>query len=371
MKKIIYFLLVFPLLFLKITACQNTVVKNNTPSVSSTQNSENKENNVQVVTDNLSLVDVKNKMNGVSFVAVPDPYKTPVMQELKTINADWIAVIPYAFSRIGQPTVRYDAHQQWWGETQEGVKITIDSAHQAGVKVMLKPQVYVGGNWTGAIDFTTETDWALWEADYEKYLMPFVEIAAQKKIDALCIGTEFLISSEKREQFWRNLIKKIRLKYSGKLTYAATWNEYPHIKFWDALDFIGIDAYFPLSEKDTPSVSELCEAWKKDFEAVKNFQVKFQKPVAFTEYGYMSVDGCAGKGWEIEPKVRTLKINELAQANALDALFTTFYKEPWFIGGFIWKWFPGGHGHEGYKERDYTPQGKQAEAVLRKWHKKQ
>jgi hypothetical protein len=365
MKNSIRFLGAFILLFLQITACQNGGVKNSTPSVSSTQNEVQKE----ALVGNTPNSSTQNKMNGVSFVAVPEPYKTPVMQELKTIHADWIAVIPYAFSRIGKPTVVYNSGHQWWGESQEGVRVTIDSAHRVGVKVMLKPQVYVGGNWTGAIDFTNEADWAAWETEYEKYILPMADIAAQMKTEALCIGTEFQISSAKRDKFWRELIKKIRLKYSGKLTYAATWSEYSHIQFWDALDFIGIDAYFPLSEKETPSVSDLCEAWKKDFEAIKTVQSKFQKPVAFTEYGYMSVDGCAGKGWEIEPKVHSLKINEIAQANALDALFTTFYNESWFIGGFIWKWFPGGHGHEGYFERDYTPQGKQAEAVLRKWHK--
>ena len=364
MKNLICLTLILTLVF-KITACKNTNPASTPPSVSNTQNVKH-----SAEKDSISLSKTLNKINGVSFVAVPEPYKTPVMQELKTINADWIAVIPYGFSRIGKTDVMYDPSHQWWGETHEGVGITIDSAHRAGVKVMLKPQIYIGGSWTGALDFTTEAEWAEWEANYEKYLLPFADMAAQKQIEVLCIGTEFQISSAKREKFWRELIKKIRLKYSGKLTYAATWSEYGHIQFWDALDFIGIDAYFPLHDANTPSVSDLCDAWRIYYEAVKSCHLKFKKPVAFTEYGYMSVDGCAGKGWEIEPKVRSCKINELAQANALDALFTTFYNESWFIGGFIWKWFPGGQGHEGYIERDYTPQGKQAEAVLKKWHTK-
>jgi hypothetical protein len=82
----------------------------------------------------------------------------------------------------------------------------------------------------------------------------------------------------------------------------------------------------------------------------------------------MSVDGCAGKGWEVEQKVKSLTINELAQANALDALYGTFWNEPWWVGGFLWKWFPEGEGHEGYIERDYTPQNKQAAAIVRKWY---
>ena len=74
------------------------------------------------------------------------------------------------------------------------------------------------------------------------------------------------------------------------------------------------------------------------------------------------------KGWEVEQRVKSLNINELAQMNAIDALHRTFASESWWQGGFLWKWFPDGQGHEGYIERDYTPQGKQASTVLRKWY---
>ena len=329
-----------------------------------------------IITADTPVIDTASdtpKMAGLSFVACPRPYSTAVMQEAKTVNATWISVIPYAFSRVTEPSVRYNGFgKQWWGESYEGVKTTIDSAHKASIHVLLKPQVYVGDGWTGSLDYKTEENWVKWETDYEKYLMPFVEIAVEKHVEAICIGTEFKMMTTPRETFWRNLIVKIRKKYNGKLTYAANWDDYAIIPFWDALDFVGIDAYMPLLEIDTPSVSALCEAWKPYFKDIKNFHLKVKKPICFTEFGYMSVDGCAGKTWVVEQKRKDnmLKINELAQANALDALFTTFWKESWWLGGFLWKWFPNGQGHEGYIERDYTPQKKQAAAVVAKWYKK-
>ncbi|MCB9332001.1 MAG: hypothetical protein H6574_13045 [Lewinellaceae bacterium] len=66
--------------------------------------------------------------------------------------------------------------------------------------------------------------------------------------------------------------------------------------------------------------------------------------------------------------MRNRPINEQAQANCLEALLSTMQAEPWWAGGFLWKWFPNGRGHEGYPERDYTPQGKVGEAVLRRWY---
>jgi hypothetical protein len=309
------------------------------------------------------------KMAGLSFVAIPEPFHSAVMQDLKTkVAANWIAVIPYGYTRVGEPKVNYRATDQWWGEGLNGVRVTIDSAHLAGVKVLLKPQVYVPNGWTGGLDFPTDADWEKWERDYMAYLMPFVAIAAQKNVAALCIGTEFKMAMGKREAFWRKLIADIRRQYKGKLTYAANWDEFPVVPFWDALDFVGINAYMPLVEKDTPSVSEIRRAWQPHFETIQKFQEKVQKPIAFTEYGYMSVNGCAGKGWEVEAKVRSIPINEQAQANALEALYSTFWNEKWWHGGFLWKWFPDGQGHEGYVERDYTPQDKLAEKTLLKWY---
>ena len=309
------------------------------------------------------------KMSGLSFVAPPRPFTGAVMNEVKSVNADWIATIPYGFTRIGEAAVHYaDFGGHWWGERLDGVRVTIDSAHRAGIRVMLKPQVYVPGGWTGGLDYATDAEWEKWERDYEKFLMHFVKLGVEMNVEAICIGTEFKVSTVKREQFWRGLIAKIRQQYKGKLTYSSNWDEYPVIPFWDALDFVGINAYMPLLDKETPAVSELCAAWKPYFEQIKAFQLKIKKPIVFTEYGYMSVDGCAGKGWEVEQRVKSLNINELAQMNAIDALHRTFASESWWQGGFLWKWFPDGQGHEGYIERDYTPQGKQASTVLRKWY---
>ena len=311
------------------------------------------------------------KMRGLSFVAPPKPFSKTPMMDVKAVAADWIAVIPYGFTRPGEATVHYGtAGWKWWGEGMVGVKTTIDSAHRAGIHVMLKPQVYVPGGWTGALDYATDEEWIKWEKAYEDYLMPFVDIAESMKVGMVCIGTEFKMGVVKRETFWRNLIKKIRLKYHGKLVYAANWDEYPIVPFWDALDYIGVNAYFPLVQKETPSVSDLQTAWKPYFDTLKSFQKKCNKPMLFTEFGYLSVDGCAFNSWEIEKRIHSVKINEEAQANALDGLFSTFWKEPWWAGGFLWKWFPEGQGHEGYIDKDYTPQGKKAEIVLKKWYGK-
>ena len=92
------------------------------------------------------------------------------------------------------------------------------------------------------------------------------------------------------------------------------------------------------------------------------------KPVLFTEYGYLSVDGCCGKTWELEDKIKACEVNEDCQANAIEGILSTFANEDWWAGGFLWKWFPNGHGHEGYPLKDYTPQGKSALKTLKRYY---
>ena len=315
------------------------------------------------------FVEPSQKVKGLNFVAPPSPFPKDPMPPVKAVGANWIAVIPYAYTRLNEANVHYNrASWQWWGERPEGCRKTVELANSAGLNIMLKPQVYVPGSWTGGIDFADEEDWEKWEQDYEAYILPMVELAEQKGIAMFCIGTEFKVSSQKREAFWRQLIQKIRARYSGKLTYAANWDEYDKIQFWDALDYIGVNAYFPLVDSPTPELSDLIKAWQEPLKTIRQFSEKQKKPVLFTEFGYLSVDGCAYKTWELEAKVRQMPINEQAQANALNALFSVFWEQPFWAGGFLWKWFPNMQGHEGYVNKDYTPQGKQGEEVLKEWY---
>ncbi len=307
---------------------------------------------------------IDSKMTGITMVAPPRSFKGDPFVPIKNINAEWVALVPYAFTRQHVAGVRYQHPNKWWGETPEGIAECIDMAHKNGQKVFLKPQVFIPGSWVGDMDFETEAEWLKWEKEYRAYILTLVEIARQKNVAAFCVGTEYKIATRKRETFWRSLIKEIRGMYSGLLLYSSNWDNYEEIPFWDALDLIGISAYFPLTEDKTPSITDLKKAWKPIGKKIKKFARRNGKQILFTEYGYLSIDGCAYRAWELEKKVKQSPINEQAQSNAYQALLEFFSKEEYWAGGFLWKWFPEGMGHEGYVERDYTPQGKIAEQTI-------
>lgn len=315
--------------------------------------------------------DAPKPVEGLTLVAPRDPFKTDPMTEIKSLGAGWIAVVPYGFSRPGEAKVYFDNKEQWWGEGKEGCEETVKLAHEAGLKVMLKPQVWIPQGWTGDMDFQTDSEWEAWESGYEEYLLTIASVAEGKGVELLCIGTEFKISVQKRPEFWQSLIKKLRVKFSGKLVYAANWDEYQLITFWDELDYIGINAYFPLINDETPAVTKLRKAWKPIIKEMESIQAKFDRPVLFTEFGYLSTDGCAYNTWELEKNMRTFNINEQAQANAYDALFKTFWQKEWWHGGFVWKWFPETPRENSRRYRDYTPQGKLGATMLSEWYGQQ
>ena len=309
------------------------------------------------------------KMDGVSFVSPARAFPQHYIKALENINADWMAVIPFAFARENQPAIHFDGAMQWWGEKPAGAKKIIEFAHQENIKVLIKPQVWGMGHWVGDYELNKEEDWQIWEKDYETYIMTFAQIAVDYNVEAFCIGTEYRRAAVQREEYFRSLIKKIRAIYKGKITYAANWDNYENVKFWDDLDFIGIDAYFPLLNEANPSTAAIVEAWKPYKQKLKKFAFKYEKPIAFTEYGYMSCDYTAWRNWENEADRSAVNVNLEAQKNAYEAMFISLWEEPWWVGGFLWKWYDNHEKSGGLNNKDYTPQNKPVEEIIKKWYK--
>ena len=314
-----------------------------------------------------SIVANRNFISGVNMEAPPNEIDSSCFINMKRINAQWVAFIPFAFSRQGQPTVQYNASRQWWGEREEGIVACIKMAHVQNMKVMLKPQIWIGsGVYTGYFKMETDTGWLRWEANYKDYILHNAKLAEDNKAEIFCIGTEMDEAVKLRPLFWNDLIDSVKKIYKGELTYAANWGCFKEFKSWNKLDYIGIDAYFPLSPAITPSVDEIFTGWQPHFEDIKQFETVHKKPILFTEYGYRSVDKAAHEPWLSYNKA---PVNVEAQQNAYEALYRRFLPQPWFAGGFLWKWHVNDAKAGGMNNSNYTPQNKPVEEVIKKWYK--
>lgn len=307
------------------------------------------------------------KINGLSFVGGRQILDSTHFEPVKAVKAGWISVMPYAFARPDCTELWYDQKRQWQGEKREGIAQTIALAREANLKIMLKPHLWIGrGGFTGHYEFKNEQDWQAWEENYKEYILKYAILADSLEVEMLCIGTELDRFVQARPNFWHNMIKELRQIYKGKLTYAANWDEYPRVPFWKSLDYIGIDAYFPLTESQNPSLEEILKAWQKHFDPIKTFSEKNNLPILFTEFGYQSIQGTTIRPWE---ESQESIIDYEAQEIALEALFQKFYTQEWFVGGFLWKWFPI-HERAGGENKDFTPQNKPAQKKIAEWYQR-
>ena len=314
------------------------------------------------------------KQRGVSWVAAT-PVVAAQLEPLATLGANWIAQEPFGWQRdpkAPEITLSTSHKHAYWGESDEGIRETARLARQKGIRTLLKPHLWVrGGTWVGDIRMDDDREWAAWFESYRTFILHYARLAEASGIEALCIGTELRSASVGHPARWRTLIREIRRVYRGRLTYAANWHgEYDQIEFWDALDFIGVQAYFPLSQRTKPSVDELLNGWKPALADLRATSRRFGKPVVFTEVGYRSTSSAAIEPWTWpehdrgafpEPDAET-------QARCFEAFFRTFWKETWFGGAYIWKWYPGGKPSRKDAATDFTPQGKPAENVIRSWY---
>ncbi len=309
--------------------------------------------------------EAQKKINGVSFVASREEAAQSHVEEVLQVNANSAAVMPFGFMRdIANPDIIFDTDRQWFGETRKGAKQYIELLQKNGIEVMVKPQIWVWkGEFTGTITMRSEAQWQQLENSYDDFILTYAQLAEETQVPIFCIGTELEKFVENRPEYWQRLIKKIRKVYHGKLTYAANWDEYKSTPFWKQLDYIGIDAYFPLSETKTPTVDELRKGWQPWKMKIAELATLHDREVLFTEFGYRSMDFTAKKPWLVD---RTEEgVNLQAQVNAKNAIFKEFWNEEWFAGGYIWKWFIQHEKSGGEMDNRFTPQNKPAEKIIR------
>lgn len=329
------------------------------------------------------------KQRGICWVGGRQIVTVEELEEVASLGVNWISQTPFGWQRghdspqIGNQIGSSDG---WWGERDEGLRETTRMAKSLGIKTILKPHIWLrdeGGKWRGEIQMKSEEDWQMWFKNYETFILHYAQIAEEEGIELLCIGTELHRTCTEREMDWRSLIAKIKNIYSGQLTYAANFSdEYEEVAFWDELDFIGVQGYFPVAISENPTVAEINEGWRTHIDKLRDFSNKFEKPILFTEIGYKSTKDAGIEPWQWPQRLpddeRASLFSEEAQANLYEGMFQSLFDQPFIAGFHLWKWYPYyGQRIERYKARypenkyidiDFTPQGKMAEAVMAKWY---
>lgn len=287
---------------------------------------------------------------------------------LNEVGYDTVQLNTFAYMRSRKDTVVIKGHDPTMAE--QYMVEEIRSLRKKGFRVMLKPHIWIGGhnldedNWRNRIDFEDPEERNKWFESYTEFILYEAKLAESTGVEIFVVGTELVgVSKYKRE--WEELIHKVREVFSGKLSYAAEGMNAEKIEFWGSLDYIGIDAYFPLSEKYSPSLEELVGGWKKYEPEIGKLSRKYGKQVIFTEIGYKSVEGTTIKPWEWS---KDGEASQGEQALAFEATRSVFRDKPYLAGVFVWKYFTDMNSYErGNIPKGFTPYGKKAEGVLSSW----
>jgi hypothetical protein len=262
------------------------------------------------------------------------------LDELQALGINWVAIHPYAWIRA-DGTGRF---RPWDPEqVPEWLRLPIEAAHERGMRILIKPHLGYWGSpfrWRGAIEFPDPEQRQRFFRTYREWMEALAPATADA--DAFAVATE-LEQLYPFEQEWREVIARVRSLTPAHLTVASNWSDYETVPFWDALDTIGVQAYFPLVDHEDPDADQLRASWKKILAGLRSLSQTTGKPVVFTELGYDRWQGAAREPWRSGRPLRTtsLRGDQVQQLCFRLALEVLEKEKTWLRGAFLWKWFVG------------------------------
>ena len=286
------------------------------------------------------------------------------LQTMKSLGIKWIALGPDVhMENIHKPALSY-------GSDDNAYKEFITYATQQGFQITLLPRIESPDffkppyPFRADIEMDNEEDWKTFHDNYKQMIGHYARLSQETGVGMLILGLEYQQSVSQFPESWRAIIKHARSLYKGKLTYSANWyEEFQQVTFWDELDYIGIGAYFELSDGPNTSMLSIMDNWLPIVKTLQKTSEAYNKPVIFTEVGYTTFEDAAQYPWKWQDDLQR-PISQEQQADCYRALFRVFANEPWFDGFFIWRFYTDPSILPTYS---YSPVNKPAGDVIQRW----
>jgi hypothetical protein len=263
------------------------------------------------------------------------PGMAPLLDRLTKLGVNAVQIHPYA--RIDSDgRVSFSAPR-----TAPAVLQPMRWARERGMQTFLKPHLSYWGSgfsWRGEITFDTEPQWQRFFTGYRVFLLHQAELAEAAGVDLLAVGTELDLTLH-REAEWRSLIREVRGVYGGRLTYAVNWDSLDRVTFWDALDAIGLQAYWPITDTPDPSEAELAAGWQPVLTRFRDLAAEHGRPVVLAELGYAVSEAAARRPWS-DVQVGERSAGEALKLRCMRVALEMLAHEPSVEGVYLWKWFP-------------------------------
>lgn len=292
------------------------------------------------------------------FASDPEWDYGPMVEEIRRRGATDVLVVVNGFqsSRFASD-VRLSPGRS---PSLHNVERTLRAVRGAGMRAALMPVVRLDrrgpGDWRGVI---TPADGAeAWFSAYRRFVLPLAEIAGATGARRLVVGSE-LNALEDRGDLWRALIADVRARFDGTVSYSANWDRAHAVPFWNALDEVGLTAYFPLQlqSQSAPSPEQLARAWRAPRAQIDALSRRTGKPVVVTEIGYPSQRGVAAHPWD---DTTGAPVDLALQRRLYEGFCDALADAPAVRGFYVWNWF----GYGGPRDPGFSPRGKPAASAL-------
>ena len=283
------------------------------------------------------------------------------LMRMGAIGANSVALIPF-MKQSGPNSTDVRAANN---VTDAQLVAAINTAHQLGLKVVVKPQILVRGSWAGGISFSNHEQMHRWFKNYSVQLIRYARLSQSLGVEAFVIGTE--LSQIAKDLPWLELIAQLRREFRGELTYAAHNVEgVERFPYWHKLDVIGISSYPALG--DMGEYDEMLAHIELNLYKLSQAVKKYRgKPVWLLEVGMPSAEGSSSQPWEWKSLDKNRHKPDMTMQTAAVAAWLNAVKRLKFVDGvFFWSWYSDPYAG-GERDIDYTVQNKPAEIMIRQY----
>jgi hypothetical protein len=253
----------------------------------------------------------------------------------------------WSFAGAGEP----------FGTSAQGTRLreVARQVRDAGATVGIIPLLHWDG---GGRQWLRPREPDAWLERYARLLRELATFATSVTASELVVGSE-LTCLFPHATHWRRIIEAVRSEFGGHLTLSPTALDFATIRFWDALDSVGVSAYFPLAPfAAVRSVRAFTAAWWAHRLHLEALALLWRKPLTFVELGYPSTHVAAVRPWDYRFDRR--RVDAELQARCFRAFAQVWGGSSRLRAFRLWglesRFDPGGKTH--------SPLGKPAEAIV-------
>ncbi len=293
-------------------------------------------------------------------------YTAELLDELVRMGVNWVSITPFGRLWSIEHTEILMDFEAPYQENRRAVKRFIEQAKARGLGVLLVPHLWVEtGGWRGEIDPGSPEGWKAYRESYRSFVMKWAADAGAWGADGFSIGVECKSWSGRFGGWWEAFIADIRRVFPGVLTYSANWDEVESVLFWDRLDLVGINAFYPLAQNNDATYSQYLQGANRQIDNLRELSRALDMPILFVEVGYTTRSNAAVEPWLWPDDMQSPAVDEWEQARALSAILEAALPNRWLAGFFVWRYYANIDDVSQEAIWGFSPHGKLAEPLLR------